>query len=284
MTRRPSGSSRKPTQSESRDCWRVSARWRRSRRRCGLSPQRGAKRRSRGGSWRCAPICRKSFVPWSRSHRLVGPLRESPPSVARLRHDDGSLQPPELHDPRLDDAFRAGEESARKRGIQGAPTHVGVQLLAIHLVCLLDAVECRPSKTVYFVNHPTELGMTLVGGIYYSNQHFPHVPAMLTIAGNDSCGGAGIPADIKTASALGVYAAACITAVTVQNTKGVSKLIMMEGNDVKLQVESVCSDMHLDAVKIGMTGTRDIIDAITAVIQEYHLKNVVLDPVMAASR
>lgn len=137
---------------------------------------------------------------------------------------------------------------------------------------------------MYFVNHPTELGMTLVGGIYYSNQHFPHVPAMLTIAGNDSCGGAGIPADIKTASALGVYAAACITAVTVQNTKGVSKLIMMEGNDVKLQVESVCSDMHLDAVKIGMTGTRDIIDAITAVIQEYHLKNVVLDPVMAASR
>ena len=94
----------------------------------------------------------------------------------------------------------------------------------------------RPQNVVYYVENPAELGMTLCGGAYYPRQHVPHIPTVLTIAGNDSCGGAGIPADIKTATMLGVYSAPCITAVTVQNSRGVSKIVMMTGECVEEQI------------------------------------------------
>lgn len=126
--------------------------------------------------------------------------------------------------------------------------------------------------------------MTLCGNAYYPRQHVPHIPTVLAIAGNDSCGGAGIPADIKTATMLGVYSAPCITAVTVQNSRGVSKIVMMTGACVEEQISWVCDDIHVDAVKIGMTGSLDVIRAITAGIRKFQFKNVVLDPVMVATR
>ena len=74
----------------------------------------------------------------------------------------------------------------------------------------------------------------------------------LTIAGSDSCGGAGIQADIKTMSALGVYAASAITAITVQNTKGVYGIQNVEPEIVKGQIEAVMEDIHPDGIKRGM--------------------------------
>lgn len=142
----------------------------------------------------------------------------------------------------------------------------------------------RPQNVVYYVENPAELGMTLCGGAYYPRQHVPHIPTVLAIAGNDSCGGAGIPADIKTATMLGVYSAPCITAVTVQNSRGVSKIVMMTGECVEEQISWVCDDIHVDAVKIGMTGSLDVIRAITAGIRKFQFRNVVLDPVMVATR
>ena len=84
----------------------------------------------------------------------------------------------------------------------------------------------------------------------------------LTIAGSDSCGGAGIQADIKTMSALGVYAASAITAITVQNTKGVYGIQNVEPEIVKGQIEAVMDDIPPDAIKIGMVNDCDTIRAI----------------------
>ena len=80
-------------------------------------------------------------------------------------------------------------------------------------------------------------------------------PIVLSIAGSDPSGGAGIQADIKAISACGGYAAAAVTAVTVQNTQGVSSVEYLSGELVAAQVDAVMSDLAVDAVKIGMTGT-----------------------------
>ena len=124
--------------------------------------------------------------------------------------------------------------------------------------------------------------MTLLGSLFFLRD-FPAVPTMLTIAGSDSCGGAGIEADIKTATVLGVFSACCITAVTYQNTRGVAGLEMVSEVGLKEQLKAVCTDMTINAVKIGMTGSKETIRTIRDAIVEYGLKNVVLDPVMAAS-
>lgn len=149
---------------------------------------------------------------------------------------------------------------------------------------LVRSMISRPPNHIYYVNHFTEIGMTVIGGRYYSNQHIPAVPTLLLISGSDSCGGAGQQADIKTATEFGVFTASCITAVTVQDTQGVKKVDMVPIDTVQGQLEAVCGDMELGAVKIGMTGTREVIDTIADTLQRKHLRNVVLDPVMAASR
>ena len=105
----------------------------------------------------------------------------------------------------------------------------------------------------------------------------------LTIAGSDSGGGAGIQADIKTISALGGYAAAAITAVTVQNTRGVTSVDYLPGPLVAAQTEAVLGDLHPAAVKIGMTGRADIIVNLAACLSKYPDTPVVLDPVMLSS-
>lgn len=108
-------------------------------------------------------------------------------------------------------------------------------------------------------------------------------PRVLTIAGSDSGGGAGIQADIKAISATGGYAASAITAVTVQNTLGVSAVHIVPPETVVGQIEAVLSDIGADAVKIGMLGTAGTVAAVFGAIQKFHIDNIVLDPVMVAT-
>lgn len=105
---------------------------------------------------------------------------------------------------------------------------------------------------------------------------------VLTIAGSDSGGGAGIQADLKTFAALGVYGTSVITAVTAQNTVGVQKVFLLPAELVKDQINSVMGDIGADAIKIGMLGNKEIIKIVSDSLKKYKTKFVVLDPVMAA--
>ena len=105
----------------------------------------------------------------------------------------------------------------------------------------------------------------------------------LTIAGSDSGGGAGIQADLKTFSALGVYGASAITALTAQNTRGVQAIHNVPSAFVRKQIDSVFSDIQIDAVKIGMLSRADIIVEVADVLVMAKARNIVLDPVMVAT-
>jgi hydroxymethylpyrimidine/phosphomethylpyrimidine kinase len=107
------------------------------------------------------------------------------------------------------------------------------------------------------------------------------VKKLLIIAGSDSGGGAGIQADVKSASARGVYAATAITAITAQNTLGVQMAQMLPPALVAQQIASVLSDIGADAVKIGMLGSAEIVEAVAEALAGYP-GPVVLDPVMVA--
>jgi hydroxymethylpyrimidine/phosphomethylpyrimidine kinase len=105
----------------------------------------------------------------------------------------------------------------------------------------------------------------------------------LTIAGSDSGGGAGIQADLKTFSALGVYGASAITAITAQNTQGVQGIHNVPPEFVAAQIFSVLSDMKPNAVKIGMLAEIEIIEAVMTSLKRFKPPNIVLDPVMIAT-
>jgi len=109
------------------------------------------------------------------------------------------------------------------------------------------------------------------------------IPIALTIAGSDSSGGAGIQADLKTFAALGVYGASVITALTAQNTKGVSGIHAVPADFVTAQIDAVFGDLDVKAVKIGMAAEPATIDAIAAGLTRWAPPHVVLDPVMVAT-
>jgi hydroxymethylpyrimidine/phosphomethylpyrimidine kinase len=109
------------------------------------------------------------------------------------------------------------------------------------------------------------------------------VPVALTIAGSDSGGGAGIQADLKTFSALGVYAATVITALTAQNTRGIAGVHEVPPDFVGAQMDAVFSDLDIAAVKIGMLGNTAITEAVAAGLERHNARNIVLDPVLVAS-
>lgn len=106
---------------------------------------------------------------------------------------------------------------------------------------------------------------------------------VLTIAGSDSGGGAGIQADIKAISALGCFATSAITAVTVQNTLGVEAVHPIPLDILRGQIEAVLSDIGTDAVKIGMLHSAEVVEVVADVLQKYNIRNVVLDPVMVST-
>lgn len=103
---------------------------------------------------------------------------------------------------------------------------------------------------------------------------------VLTIAGSDSCGGAGIQADLKTISALGAYGMSVICAVTAQNTLGVTAVQEISKEIVEAQIRAIFNDISVDSVKIGMVSNSEIIKTIKSLLVEYKVKNIVLDPVM----
>ena len=105
----------------------------------------------------------------------------------------------------------------------------------------------------------------------------------LTIAGSDSSGGAGIQADIKTMTANGVFAMSAITALTAQNTTGVTGIMEVSPEFLKEQIDCIFTDIRPDAVKIGMVSSAELITAIAEKLTEYHAENIVVDPVMVAT-
>jgi hydroxymethylpyrimidine/phosphomethylpyrimidine kinase len=107
-------------------------------------------------------------------------------------------------------------------------------------------------------------------------------PIALTIAGSDSGGGAGIQADLKSFTVLGVYGASAITAVTVQNTVGVRDAQVLEADFVSAQMDAVLDDIGCDAAKTGMLGTAEVVFAVASRLTAHDVPNVVVDPVMVA--
>ena len=107
-------------------------------------------------------------------------------------------------------------------------------------------------------------------------------PVVLTIAGSDSCGGAGIQRDIKTFESIGVYGASCITALTAQNTAGVRQILPLLPSFVKEQIDAVFEDMVVSAVKTGMLFSESIILAVVDRLKFYTPPIIVVDPVMIA--
>lgn len=105
----------------------------------------------------------------------------------------------------------------------------------------------------------------------------------LTIAGSDSSGGAGIQADIKTMTCNGVFAMSAITALTAQNTTGVTAIMEVEPEFLKEEIKAVVTDIFPDAVKTGMVSSTPLIKVISDSIKEYGLRNLVVDPVMVAT-
>ncbi|MGF1688307.1 bifunctional hydroxymethylpyrimidine kinase/phosphomethylpyrimidine kinase [Photobacterium japonica] len=118
---------------------------------------------------------------------------------------------------------------------------------------------------------------------YTPQQPVVSTPIVLTIAGSDSGGGAGIQADIKAISATGGYACSVITAITAQNTLGVSAICPIPFEHVEFQLDAVFSDLNVVAVKVGMLADTDIIKVVAAKIKQYRPAYVVVDPVMVAT-
>ena len=108
-------------------------------------------------------------------------------------------------------------------------------------------------------------------------------PRVLSIAGSDSSGGAGIQADLKTFSALGCYGMTAITALTAQNTQGVRAIHSVPVSMLRDQIDAVVEDIGVDAVKIGMLHSPEVVEAVAQALDAHHLKQVVLDPVMVAA-
>ena len=108
-------------------------------------------------------------------------------------------------------------------------------------------------------------------------------PIAVTIAGSDSGGGAGIQADLKTFAALGVYGASVITALTAQNTRGVTGIHDVPPDFIAAQIDAVFSDLKVGAVKIGMLSRPQTVEAVAAGLARHKQHNIVLDPVMVAT-
>ena len=108
-------------------------------------------------------------------------------------------------------------------------------------------------------------------------------PVVLTIAGSDSGGGAGIQADIKTFSSLGVFGASAITAITAQNTQGVRGIQAISPEILRGQIEAILEDFIVDAVKIGMLHNKDAVKVVSETLSSFQQTSIILDPVMIST-
>jgi hydroxymethylpyrimidine/phosphomethylpyrimidine kinase len=107
---------------------------------------------------------------------------------------------------------------------------------------------------------------------------------VLTIAGSDSCCGAGVQADLKTINALGAYGTCAVTAITVQNTLGVSSVLAVPASFVAQQIDAVVSDIGTDAVKTGMLINEEVVEIVCSMVKKHNLKNLVVDPVIKSHK
>jgi len=107
---------------------------------------------------------------------------------------------------------------------------------------------------------------------------------VLTIAGSDSCCGAGVQADLKTINTLGAYGTCAVTAITVQNTFGVSSVFSIPSSFVGRQIEAVVSDIGTDAVKTGMLMNEEVVEIVCNLVKKHNLKNLVVDPVIKSHK
>ncbi len=119
--------------------------------------------------------------------------------------------------------------------------------------------------------------------VCHSHNKKSDIRTALTIAGSDSCGGAGIQADIKTMTMNGVYAMSAVTALTAQNTTGVRAIEEVTPEFLKQQIDAVFEDIFPDSVKIGMVSSKELINVIADRLEFYNAKNIVVDPVMVAT-
>jgi len=109
------------------------------------------------------------------------------------------------------------------------------------------------------------------------------IPKVLSIAGSDSGGGAGIQADLKVITALGGFGMTAITAITAQNTMGVSRIQDIDVDVIEAQIDAVVSDIGVDAVKIGMLASPAIVKTVAACLKKHRIRTIVLDPVLRAT-
>ncbi len=116
-----------------------------------------------------------------------------------------------------------------------------------------------------------------------TEQRKRRLPVVLSIAGHDPSSGAGVTADIKTATAHGCYGVTCITALTVQSSRGVARVEPVKGKVITETLERLIDDLDIAAVKIGMLGSEDAAKAVARFLQRHSLKNVVVDPIIKSS-
>ena len=109
------------------------------------------------------------------------------------------------------------------------------------------------------------------------------IPKILTIAGSDSGGGAGIQADLKVITALGGYGMTVVTAITAQNTLGVSKIQGIDLDVIEAQIDAVVNDIGVDAIKIGMLSSPEIVHCVAKALRRHSIQTIVLDPVLRAT-
>ena len=143
--------------------------------------------------------------------------------------------------------------------------------------CSLDNL---PKDTVFFVDHIFEIGMALMGTAFYPNQHLDTLPTTLIIAGSDSGGGAGMQADMKACAALGSYSMTAFTALTAQNSRGAQHIYLLPEEWIEKQIDSCFEDFHIDCVKTGMLGTKEVAHLVAEKMKQYKVEKFVCDPCM----
>jgi hydroxymethylpyrimidine/phosphomethylpyrimidine kinase len=118
---------------------------------------------------------------------------------------------------------------------------------------------------------------------FFMSQKKAQLPVVLSIAGHDPSSGAGITADIKTIAAHGCYGVTCVTALTVQSTRGVRRVDSVEGRIITEALEQLMDDLEITAVKVGMLGSAEAARSVAAFLKRYSLRHVVLDPIIRSS-
>ncbi len=247
----------------------------------------------------------QSDMPYDQARRLLGPRKMIGLSVENLSQvqqanaldvDYIAVSPVFATPTKTDTAQPLGLEGAAQVvalsrhpvvGIGGINRQTVVQAMATGLdgvAMVSDIMKAEsPFAVAKILRGQIEASRTHIFNVpahVCANKHYPRV---LTIAGSDSGGGAGVQADIKTISACGCYAASAITAITVQNTLGVQAVSPVPVDTIQGQIQAVLDDIGTDAIKIGMLHSQTVVRMVAETLSHYDISNIVLDPVMVST-